>query len=91
VTAKRHGTATLRFRVNDAVANGGTARVVIKVGNAGGKVVQTADVGVKQVNTGQTAAVKFTVPRGTYRFFVYATDTAGNRQSTVGSATLLVK
>jgi hypothetical protein len=90
-TAQRHGTARLRYRVNDAAPNGGTAEVVIKVKNAGGKVVQTANVGVQKVDMKQTAVLRVAVPRGAYRFCVYATDTAGNRQSSVGSANLLVK
>ena len=32
-----------------------------------------------------------TLPRGTYRLCVYATDQAGNRQATAGSAPLVVR
>ena len=38
-----------------------------------------------------TAAWRATLPRGTYRLWVYATDQAGNSQTTAGSARLVVR
>ena len=46
---------------------------------------------------GQTIGVAHSAPfrcwlaKGTYRFFVYARDTAGNKQSRVGAALLTVQ
>jgi len=79
-SARRGTTATLKYKVVDPLPNGGTAKVTIKVWNKAGKVVKTLKPVVKPVNTALTR--KFTVPltwkAGTYRFYVYATDKAGN-------------
>ena len=90
-TVTRHGTATLRFRVIDPLPNGKTATVVVKIRNAAGRVAKTVDVGVRRVNTRQSAKIKIDLPERNYRFFVYARDKAGNRQSSVGHAPLLVR
>jgi hypothetical protein len=92
-SARRGYTATLKYRVNDVLPNGGTATVTIKVKTLHGTLKKTLRCGVKAVNT--TLAVHFTVPRtwkaGTYRFYVYATDTAGNPQVKVASNKLIVR
>jgi trimeric autotransporter adhesin len=92
-SARRGRTATLKYRVNDVLPNGGTATVTIKVKTLGGTLKKTLRCGVKAVNT--TFSVHFTVPRtwkaGTYRFYVYATDTAGNAQVKVASNKLIVR
>jgi hypothetical protein len=38
-----------------------------------------------------TAAWRATLPRGTYKLWVYATDQAGNGQAGAGSARLVVR
>ncbi len=43
------------------------------------------------MNVPQTASFTCLLPKGVYRYFVYATDAAGNRQSHVGSASLKVR
>ena len=90
-TAKRGYLAALKYRVADPAPNGGTATVTIKVKNKAGKVVKTLRPVVKPVNTALTW--KFTVPRtwraGTYHFYVYATDRAGN-EAPVASNKLIV-
>jgi hypothetical protein len=92
-SARRGRTATLKYRVNDIAPNGGTATVTIKIKTLHGTLKKTLRCGVKAVNT--TFSVRFTVPRtwkaGTYRFYVYATDTAGNVQVKVASNKLIVK
>ena len=92
-TAARGETATLRYRVVDAEPNYGFAKATIKVKNRAGKVVKTMKPVLKPVNTPPTW--KFTVPRtwkrGTYRFYVYAADRAGNSQANVASNRLVVK
>ncbi len=92
--AKRGAKATLRYKVTDAVPNSGKAVVVIQVKNAKGKLVKTLKLGQRPVtNALQSAA--FTVPkkwpRGSYRFSVYATDAAGNKQLKVASNRLIVR
>jgi len=93
-TAYRGRTATLRYRVNDPAPNGGTAMVTIKVMNAAGKTVKRLGPAAKKVNA--LLPWSFTVPRtwraGTYRFYVYAKDKAGNTQTLPrGSNKLVVK
>jgi hypothetical protein len=62
VAVRRYCTATLRFRVNDALRDGGIARVAIRLRNAAGRVVKTAAVGVKKVDTRQSAEIKVALP-----------------------------
>ena len=93
-TAYRGRTATLKYRVVEVGANGGKATVTVKLKNRAGKVVKTLGPALKVVNS--TLTWKFTVPRtwraGTYHFYVYAKDTAGNTQTLpVGSNKLVVK
>ena len=93
-TGRRGRTAALKYQVLDTAPNGGTARVTIKLKNRVGKVVRTlGPYEDRAVNTPLTA--RFTVPRtwkqGTYKFYVYATDVAGNAQSKIGSNKLAVR
>lgn len=92
-SAARGRTATLKYTVGDAVPSGGSASGKIVVKNASGKVVKTLRYAGVTVNVAQTA--KFTVPStwkvGTYKFFVYAKDTAGNAQAKVAVNRLIVK
>jgi hypothetical protein len=91
--AVRGRTAALKYKVLDTKPNGGTVAVKIVVKSPSGKVVKTLKPVVKPVDTALTW--KFTVPRtwrvGTYKFYVYATDTAGNTQAKVASNKLIVK
>jgi hypothetical protein len=85
--------ATLKYRVNDPEPTKGTATVVIKVKNSAGKVVKTLTANGVAVNAAKTKS--FSVPRtwktGTYKYYVYATDTAGNAQLKAGVNKLVVK
>ena len=93
-SAYRGRTATLRYRIVDPQPGSPTATATIKVRNRAGNLVKTLGPAVKAVNSALTW--KFTVPRtwrtGTYRFYVYAKDKAGNTQTPpVGSNKLVVK
>ena len=92
-TVRRGHTVRLRYKVSDASPNGGTASVTIKIQNAARKVVKTLALGTQ--NVGGALSAKFKVPSGwkagTYTFRVYATDTAGNRQSKIASNKLIVR
>ena len=92
-TVTRGKTATLRYTVTDAVPNGGSATVTIKIKTLGGTTVKTLKLGKKAVNTATTLSAKFVckLAKKTYKFYVYATDTAGNTQATVGSNRLIVR
>ncbi len=88
----RGHSVSLKYSVADALPNGGKATVTIKVKNSAGKVVKTINAG--KVTLGAHTA-KLAVPKtwkaGTYRFYVYATDLAGNHQLKVMSNRLVVK
>jgi hypothetical protein len=87
----RYRTATLRYMVNDADPTKGTATVTIKIKNSAGRFVKTIPAAVKTVNEAQSAKFRCTLAKGTYRFYVYATDASGNVQSKAGSARLTVR
>ena len=89
VTRGRH--VKLRYRVNDLAPNGGAAAVTIEVKTLTGKVVKTLDLGVKPVNKFLSTKFRCTLAKRTYKFFVYATDTAGNTQAKAGSNKLVVR
>ena len=87
--AKRHHTATLKYQINDAAPNGDTAKVIIAIKDSRGNVVKMLNLG-QPVNTPLAASFTCSLRPGTYTFYVYATDTAGNRQANVAKNTLRV-
>jgi hypothetical protein len=90
-TVRRGFWATLRYRADDPLPNGHAASVMIKVKTLKGKVVKTLRLGLRPVNRALTYWYHCTLPRGTYGYFVYATDLAGNKQASVGSNRLSVR
>jgi photosystem II stability/assembly factor-like uncharacterized protein len=92
-SARRGARATLRYKVLDPSPNGGTATVTIKVRNSAGKVVRTLGP-YKGKDINKLLPATFDVPRtwkaGTYRFYVYAKDAAGNAQLLPAGANRLV-
>ena len=89
--ARRHHRAILRYAVRDAAPNGGTANVVILIKNRRGKVVQRLHLGDKPVNKTLRTGFKCDLRPGTYRFYVKATDQAGNHQSRIARQKLVVR
>ena len=87
----RGRTATLKYKVNDAEPTKGTAKATIKIKNSRGKVVKTINVASVAVNVQLAVKFRCTFAKGTYKFFVTATDASGNEQSKIGSAKLTVK
>ena len=90
IRVRQNGYARFRFSLKD----GGTESdaVKIKVKTLKGRLVETlysAPVGWS-VSASQTARVKVAIPIGRYRWFVYADDGCGNRQTLVGRNTLQV-
>jgi hypothetical protein len=83
--------ATLRYRVNDAAPNLGTATATIKIKNRKGKLVKTLKLAAKPVNTLQKAKFKCRLAKGKYRFYVSAVDAAGNRCTRAARNVLTVK
>ena len=88
----RYGTAKLRFTVKDKTLYRygvkAAARIVIK--NSHNRVVKTIKKSVK-TGVGSTASFRCKLARGTYRFYVHATDPAGNKQVKVVSNKLIVR
>jgi photosystem II stability/assembly factor-like uncharacterized protein len=90
-SVRRHRTALLKYIVNDRAPNGGNASVTIRIRTLKGKLVRTLEQGARSVNLLLKAKFTCTLHKGTYRYFVYATDLAGNKQSSVGVNKLVVK
>lgn len=72
--------AKLKFAVNDALPNGGTATVDLRIRRNNGGIVKVIS---KTVPVNATATASFTckLARGLYSFSVVAKDTAGNVQA----------
>jgi hypothetical protein len=72
------GTATLLYKVLDIRPSCGRAHVTIKIKDSGGTLVKKMVLRSKPVNKLLKAGFTCTLRRGTYRFYVSATDIAGN-------------
>ena len=79
-SAGHYRTVTLKCKVTDPLPNGGSATVTVKIKNRSGRVVKTV-VGWGLVNKPMSVVFDCYLPRGVYRFYVYAKDTAGNPQT----------
>jgi hypothetical protein len=92
VRVKRNATAKLNYLIGEPANQSESARVVIKIkATKGGKTVKTITMDKVPVNVTQTASVKATFAKGSYKWYVYATDLAGNAQGNVDSASFVVK
>ncbi len=89
---KRGKKATLRYRVNDALPGCARATVTITIKTLKGKVIKRLPV---LRNRPENAAQKYsfvcTLKRGTYKFWVSATDVAGNKCLKPAAGRLTVK
>ena len=81
------GTATLRFQVSDGY---GDARPTIRIRDARGRLVKSRQFDWVTSGAEQTWTFRCMLPRGAYRFFVYAVDGAGNHQGNVARNRLKV-
>ena len=88
---RRFAKVTLKFKVLDTGTSGGSATVTLKVRTLKGKSVKTLVLKNRKVNSLQSCRFHCTLKAGTYRFYVYATDAAGNVQSKVAHNTLRVR
>jgi hypothetical protein len=86
---KRGKKARLYFKVTDALSPQATVKIVIK--NAKGKVKRTLKLGLKGTNKLLSTSFKCKLKKGSYRFFVYGTDLAGNKQVKPASNKLRVR
>ena len=87
-SARRGQRLTLRYRIEDLTAK---ARVRIVIRTLAGGPRKTLRLGLRGTNAVRSCRWRCSLPRGSYRYFVYATDQAGNRQARLGSAGLVVR
>jgi hypothetical protein len=90
-TVTRGNCVKLRYRVNDVAPNRGTASVKIRIRTLDGRLVKKIDYARKPVNTLLYWRFRCRLARHAYRFYIYATDAAGNVQSRVGHNRLTVR
>ena len=91
VTVTRGRTAALAYSVSESRAVAVTADVTIKVKAPNGRLVATLTRHGAVLNTPLVARFACRLAAGHYRFSIYATDAAGNVQSSVASNTLTVR
>ncbi len=89
-TVKRGDTASLVYYVGDPRPGSATATVTIRVRTSAGRLLRKLVVRGAAVNKRLSASFVCRLAAGQYRFYVYATDAAGNRQSRVASNRLTV-
>ncbi|MFA4966038.1 MAG: hypothetical protein WC709_10465 [Thermoleophilia bacterium] len=87
-SVRRGARASLRYRVNDLTP---TASVRLVIRTRAGAVRKVFRLGPRVTGTPLVYRFRCYLARGVYRYTVYATDEAGNRQSLAGRARLTVK
>jgi hypothetical protein len=91
VSVRKGKTAKLKFRIGEPSGLSPTADVVIKVKRSDGTTAKTLTADDAPVNSSQTAPFTCNLKKGAYKWYVYATDRAGNTQENVAQARLTVK
>ena len=90
-TVKAGGTVALRYEVLEPKAPGRIATVTIVVRTRAGKTVATLHPGDQRTGIKLTWRAATALKKGSYRWYVYATDAAGHHQSKAGTNALVVK
>jgi hypothetical protein len=90
-TARSGHTASLCYCISDRRPGSPTANVTIKVKTSSGRLVRKLVASGVAVNRRLVMSFVCRRSAGRYRFFVYATDVAGNTQSSVSSNRLTVR
>ena len=94
LTLKRNTSARLTFMVTDAQPNGGPATVLIQIRqgkSATAKIVKAVTLLQQPLSRSRVWSFRCTLKKGTYTYYVSATDFAGNRQVKAAHSTLIVK
>jgi hypothetical protein len=86
---RRGGTAALYYKVADPDSRIAFVSIVLK--NSRGRSMKWITPGAQPTGRLLRAGSKITLPAGTYRFYVYATDHIGIHQSRVASNRLTVR
>jgi hypothetical protein len=79
----------LLYTPKDALSQ--TCAVTLKITNSSGSTVKSVSLGQKRSNTQGSYTFTCNFKKGKYRYTVYATDLAGNKQTSAGSKTFSVK
>jgi hypothetical protein len=87
VSARYGAMASLRYKATETWTPTCAVKIVIKRGTI---TVRTISLGQKASNTWFSASTKANLARGTYTWYVYATDLAGNTQSVIPHRTLRI-
>jgi hypothetical protein len=88
---RRGRMVTLRFRVTEAAPTCGLESVAVKITDRRGRVVMTLDRVARRGGDTYGRRFRCTLPRGDYRFTVFATDGADNPQAAASSNVLHVR
>jgi hypothetical protein len=89
--AVRGARAVLPFSVSDPRPGSATATVTIRIVDTSGKLARKAVLTAVKVDSPRGYAFICRLARGHYRFIVYATDAAGNKQSQPAANQLVVR
>jgi hypothetical protein len=90
-SVRRGKAAKLRYRISEPSDLSPSADVVITIKRSNGRTVKTIPVAAGPMNSDRTCSFTCRLARGTYRWYVAATDLAGNREANVASAQLRVR
>ena len=91
VSVKKGKTAKLKYRVTEPAGLSPSAKVVILINRRNGTTAKTITIDSAPTNSQRTYSFRCNLARGSYKWYVYATDLAGNAQDNVAKATLTVK
>lgn len=91
VGASQGTVAGLRYEVSDAGRHGPMAAVKIEIKNRAGKIVKLIRIAHAAVNRLHTCRYTCGLPKGRYRFCVFAIDSGGNRQKRIASNVLTIR
>ena len=91
VSVKKGNTARLKYRVTEPAGLSPSAKVVILINRRNGTTAKTITIDSAPTNSQRTYSFRCNLARGSYKWYVYATDLAGNAQDNVAKATLTVK
>lgn len=89
VSVRRGARATVRYAASDTWSP--QASVTIKVQTSRGRTVKSLALGPRATNRSLSTRFVCALPRGSYRYCVYAKDLAGNAQSSLGRASFTVR
>jgi M6 family metalloprotease-like protein len=84
VSVKRYETVRLRFLISDGRLGCGRASVTIRI-QKGSRTAQTLTTGPRATNIPLSYSFRVKLPKGTYSYYVSATDIAGNASTATGS------